>query len=273
MARLAWDVILFFCYSHIVAAYQCRIGTNLRANKGSFKIYCKGPEVSDVGVVLVAGGSGKRMNSPTPKQFLKLKGENSLVRSLQIFLGFQREVTSIVVVLDKKYRDDMREGCWGDQRIMWADPGTERQDSVYNGLLKLPSHCKIVCIHDAARPLVTEQEVLDCLHDGDTYGAAVLAVPVKATLKESQDGKFVTKTLDRSTLWEIQTPQVARRELLLAGFDKIRRDGLCVTDDVSVIEALNLPVKITRGQYTNIKITTPEDLTLAEEILRRREGS
>lgn len=94
---------------------------------------------------------------------------------------------------------------------------------------------------------------------------------MKATLKESQDGHFVTRTLDRSTLWEIQTPQVARRELFLQGFDKIHRENLPVTDDVSVIEALHLPVKITRGQYTNIKITTPEDIPLAEEILRLRE--
>lgn len=227
-------------------------------------------EIINVGVVLVAGGAGKRMNSSIPKQFLKLNGESVLTRSLKVFLRFKSEVTCVVVVLDKKYRIGMEQDCWGDTRIKWADPGPERQDSVYNGLLELPSSCAIACIHDAARPLVSEQEIRDCLLDGQKFGAAVLGVPVKATLKESQGGGFVSRTLDRSTLWEIQTPQVAKRELFLKGFDKIHKENLSVTDDVSVIEALQLPVKITQGQYTNIKITTPDDLTLAEEILRNR---
>ena len=145
-----------------------------------------------------------------------------------------------------------------------------RQDSVYNGLLKVPNDCNIVAVHDVARPLVTEQEVLNVLNDGSKYGAAVLGVPMKATVKESADSQFVLRTVPRSRLWEVHTPQVIKKDLLLKGFKKVFDEKLEVTDDVSIIEALGLPVKLTLGEYTNIKITTPEDIQVAEGILSAR---
>ena len=101
-------------------------------------------------------------------------------------------------------------------------------------------------------------------------GAAVLAVPCKPTIKESNDGEFVLKTLDRSKLWDIQTPQILRPQMLRDGFKNANDKGLAVTDDVSVVELMGKPVKLTVGEYTNLKLTTPEDMIIAETILRDR---
>jgi len=146
----------------------------------------------------------------------------------------------------------------------------ERQDSVFNGLCALPDDCSLVAVHDAARPLVTEDEVLCVLRDGFEHGAAVLGVPMKATVKESENGRFVLRTVPRSRLWEIHSPQVARKDLFLAGFALVKEQGLEVTDDVSVVEALGEPVRLTPGEYTNIKLTMPEDMRVAEQLLMER---
>lgn len=224
----------------------------------------------NVGVILLAGGKGKRMKSSVPKQFLPLLGKPVFLRSLDAFQSLRDVVSSIVIVLDESYRDDYANIVRADPRIRWADPGTERQDSVFNGLNQIPDDCSIVAIHDAARPLVTEEEIMNVLQDGLTHGAAVLGVPMKATVKESEDGQFVLRTVPRSRLWEIHTPQVGSKELFLRGFAKVKAENLEVTDDVSVVEALGSPVKLTMGQYTNIKLTTPEDLKIAEQTLRER---
>ncbi len=198
-------------------------------------------------------------------------------------------ISNIVIVLDESYRDEYDHLLKEDSRITWADPGQERQDSVFNGLNKIPDDCSLVAVHDSARPLVTPLEVMNVLKDAKQYGASVLGVPMKATVKESEDGKFVLRTITRSRLWEIHTPQVSTKALflkgflftsllnsfdysitLLIGFDKVKRENLEVTDDVSVIEALGLPVKLTLGEYTNIKLTTPDDLQIAEQVLRER---
>ncbi|WRX25799.1 Cytidylyltransferase IspD/TarI - like 1 [Theobroma cacao] len=146
-------------------------------------------------------------------------------------------------------------------------PGKERQDSVYSGLQAVDSNCELVCIHDSARPLVTSGDVEKVLKDGWLVGAAVLGVPVKATIKEANSHSYVVRTLERKTLWEMQTPQVIKPELLRKGFELVNREGLEVTDDVSIVEHLKHPVYITEGSYTNIKVTTPDDLLLAERIL------
>ena len=127
-----------------------------------------------------------------------------------------------------------------------------------------------MAVHDAARPLVTIDEVHACIRDAAQHGAAVLAVPMKATVKESDDGEFVGRTLERSRLWEIQTPQIMRPQLLRDGFTKVRAENLEVTDDVSIVEQMGEPVKLTVGEYTNLKLTTPEDMVIASRILQER---
>ena len=176
------------------------------------------------------------------------------------------------MVLDPKYQPEYQPIVDKFQgKLAFANPGKERQGSVENGLNKLvelvgPS-CQFIAVHDSARPLVTIPEITSVVSDAFQHGAAVLGVPCKATIKESDDGTFVQRTIPRTRLWEVHTPQVVKIEALLRGFEKVAKEDLEVTDDVSIIEALGEPVKLTLGEYTNLKITTPEDMDVASAIL------
>lgn len=243
------------------------------------------PEMGDVGFVLLAGGTGSRMKASMPKQYLPLRGVPVLHHSLDLFLEKLVDhcnscdgvspPENVVLVMDPKYQPEYQPIV--DRypgRLEFANPGEERQGSVENGLNKLvemsDGKCQFVAVHDSARPLVTIEEICNVVGDAKEHGAAVLGVPCKATIKESEDGSFVQRTIERSRLWEVHTPQVIRIESLLKGFKKVAEENLEVTDDVSVIEQLGEPVKLTRGEYTNLKITTPEDMDVAEAILEER---
>ncbi|KAK8629131.1 hypothetical protein V6N13_077985 [Hibiscus sabdariffa] len=220
-----------------------------------------------VSVILLAGGQGKRMGASMPKQYLPLLGQPIALYSLYTF-SRMIEVKEIVVVCDPSYKDIFEETKDKiNVDLKFTLPGKERQDSVYSGLQAVDLNSELVCIHDSARPLVTSGDVEKVLKDGWLIGAAVLGVPVKATIKETNTDSYVVKTLDRKTLWEMQTPQVIKPELLKKGFELVNREGLEVTDDVSIVEHLKHPVYVTEGSYTNIKVTTPDDLLLAERIL------
>lgn len=220
-----------------------------------------------VSVVLLAGGKGKRMGVSMPKQYIPLLGQPIALYSFFAFSELS-EVKEIVVVCDPSYRDVFEDASEEIQvDLKFASPGKERQDSVFNGFQEIDGSSELVCIHDSARPLVSSRDIEKVLRDGLLNGAAVLGVPVKATIKEANCNSFVVKTLDRKTLWEMQTPQVIKPELLRDGFELVNRDRLEVTDDVSIVEHLKHPVYITEGSYTNIKVTTPDDLLLAERIL------
>ena len=230
-----------------------------------------GAEVSNVAVVLLAGGVGSRMKANQPKQFMQLRGKPVLMHTLELFLSLEG-VSQVVLVIGEEYRAQFDYLTAEYPSVLsFADPGKERQDSVFNGLSGTAEDASVVCIHDAARPLVTRDEIYNVLRDGIEHGAAVLGVPMKATVKESEDGEFVLRTVNRARLWEIHTPQVIKPALLKEGFKQVKEKGLEVTDDVSIIEQLGLPVKITVGEYTNIKITTPDDMAVAEQILSSRE--
>lgn len=225
-----------------------------------------------VSIVLLAGGVGKRMGAAIPKQYLELRGQPIATYSLETFARMP-EVGEIIIVCDPSWRDVFERrfaGLPSQIKLKWALPGPERQDSVFNGLQQVDFGAAIVAVHDSARPLVTVEDAAKCMADGLAVGAAVLGVQVKPTIKEVDKDLMVIKTLQRSKLWEVQTPQCIRQELLRAGFDLVHREGLEVTDDVSIIEAMGKPVKITSGSYTNIKITTPDDMAVAEKFLEER---
>ncbi|XP_050214974.1 2-C-methyl-D-erythritol 4-phosphate cytidylyltransferase, chloroplastic [Mercurialis annua] len=224
-------------------------------------------EEKSVSVILLAGGTGKRMGASMPKQYLPLLGQPIALYSFYTF-SKMIEVKEIVVVCDPSYKDVFEDAKdYINVDLKFALPGKERQDSVHSGLQAIHLSSELVCIHDSARPLVSTEEIEKVLKDAWVNGAAVLGVPVKATIKEANSDSFVVKTLDRKKLWEMHTPQVIKPELLKKGFELVNRDGLEVTDDVSIVEHLKHPVYITEGSYTNIKVTTPDDLLLAERIL------
>ncbi|XP_042983413.1 2-C-methyl-D-erythritol 4-phosphate cytidylyltransferase, chloroplastic-like [Carya illinoinensis] len=228
-----------------------------------------------ISMILLAGGKGKRMEVSMPKQYLPLLGQPIAVYSLYTFSQLI-QVKEIIVVCDPSYKD-IFEGFICEPKgsfvlkLNFALPRKERQDSIYSGLKAVDSSSELVCIPDSARPLVSTGDIEKVLKDGWLNGAAVLGVPVKATIKEisinCRDQSFVVRTLDRKTLWEIQTPQVIKPDLLNKGFELVNRGGLEVTDDVSIVEHLKHPVYITERSYTNIKVTTPNDLLLAERIM------
>lgn len=244
-------------------------------------------DMGDTGFVLLAGGKGSRMKASMPKQFLELRGVPVLHHSLELFLerlpSFLKQEGKlpppfVVLVMDPTYQPEYQPivDRYKDQ-LAFANPGVERQGSVENGLSKLVElsggKCQYAAIHDSARPLVTVKEVCHVVRDAKEYGAAVLGVPCKATIKESEDGSTVLRTIPRARLWEVHTPQVVRIETLQRGFAKVEAENLEVTDDVSIVEALGEPVKLTLGEYTNLKITTPEDMDVAEAILRERKSA
>lgn len=242
----------------------------------------------NVGFLVLAGGTGSRMKANMPKQFLTLSGSPVLHYSLHLFLEKLPEYcaqnglsppNNVVLVMDPKYQPEYQPIIDKYQgKLAFANPGKERQGSVENGLNKLVeistknngSPCEYVAVHDSARPLVTIPEIESVVKDAKSVGAAVLGVPCKATIKESDDGVLVQRTIPRARLWEVHTPQVVKVEALLRGFDKVEKENLEVTDDVSIIEALGEPVKLTLGEYTNLKITTPEDMDVATAILADR---
>lgn len=241
-------------------------------------------DMGDVGFVVLAGGKGSRMKASMPKQFLELRGAPILHYSLDLFLerlpaslAAQGKSTPplVVLVMDPTFQPEYQPIVDQYQgRLAFAMPGVERQGSVENGLNKLmevsDGKCAYAGVHDSARPLVTVKEVCDVVRDAKQTGAAVLGVPCKATIKESEDGQTVMRTIPRARLWEVHTPQVIKSELLQEGFRKVADENLEVTDDVSIVEAMGEPVKLTLGKYTNLKITTPEDMDVATAILAER---
>ncbi|CAK9266627.1 unnamed protein product [Sphagnum jensenii] len=220
-----------------------------------------------VSVILLAGGKGKRMGANMPKQYLPLLGQPIALHSFHTFAKME-EIMEIVVVCDPSYRDIFEDAAKTISiPLKFALPGKERQDSVYSGLQEINKLAKLACVHDSARPLVLPKDISKVIKDATAHGAAVLGVPVKATIKEAGDDLFVTRTLDRQLLWEIQTPQVIEPGLLARGFELVKREGFEVTDDVSIVEYLKHPVFITHGSYANLKVTTPDDMLVAERIL------
>ncbi|MBI5346302.1 MAG: 2-C-methyl-D-erythritol 4-phosphate cytidylyltransferase [Chlamydiae bacterium] len=212
-----------------------------------------------ISLIFLAGGKGLRMGLDTPKQFIPIKNKILALYSFEIFLSI-KEISQIVVVCEKEFQH------FFGSKTMFAPPGKRRQDSVYNGLQKLDQCTDLVLIHDSARPFIEKESVLNLINEGLNYKAAVLASSVASTIKECENN-FVVKTLSRSRLFEIQTPQALEYNLLKQGFEYIQKNNLEVTDDVSIAEILGHKVKIVTGKPNNIKITTQHDLEIAKKLL------
>jgi 2-C-methyl-D-erythritol 4-phosphate cytidylyltransferase len=214
-----------------------------------------------ISVILLAGGVGTRMKAPSPKQFLLHRQKPIALHSFELFHAMP-EIAEIIVVCDPLYRHHFP--C--SSMVSFAHPGERRQDSVYNGLQEVSPSADLVCIHDSARPLITDCLTRRVIAAAQAYGAAAAAMPIKFTIKECESENFVIRTPNRAHYWEIQTPQVISHSLLKEGFELAKQSDLTVTDDVSLVELLNKPVKLVEGSYQNIKITTQEDLHIAQVL-------
>jgi 2-C-methyl-D-erythritol 4-phosphate cytidylyltransferase len=236
--------------------------------------------------VIPAAGIGRRMGEAVNKVRLPLNGIPVLTYTLRTFLAGNRPaVDRLVLVVNESERDffrDYLESEWSDRlnRIEIVIGGDQRQDSVYNGLESLETwrgwsmaEQRLVIVHDAARALLTRELLSDAIRMGLEFKAVGVAVPVKDTIKQTDEAGFVVATPERSTLWAIQTPQVFEYDLLLQSYRRVIGKERCFSDDCGVVEFCGHRVKLIPGSYENIKITTPEDLIIAAEILRRRDDA
>ena len=214
------------------------------------------------------------MGSDEPKQFANLAGRPVLARALAAF-EVATSIDRIVIVGHVDWIGRCREvaGQAGVEKPVEIVPGgAERQDSVAEGLKAAGPDADVVAIHDAARPLVRPSEIDAVVAAARESGAAVLGQPVTDTIKEA-DGDFVQRTLDRSRLRSVQTPQAFRTELIRQAHAEALRTGYLGTDDTVLVERIGHPVRVVPGSRDNLKITTPEDLEVAEEFLMRRQES
>ena len=217
-------------------------------------------------LVFLSGGIGMRMGKHTPKQYLSLDQKVLAIHSFEVFLNMN-ELQEIVVVCEEHYEKIFSQAAQNkDITLLFARPGERRQDSVYNGIQLLQDN-PLVCIHDSARPFIDAELVRSVVKEANSWEAAVTGVKVKSTIKICDGAQIVVETPSRACLWEVQTPQVIRLNLLQEGFSYAIEHALTVTDDVSLVELIGKPVKVVEGSYSNIKITTQEDLIFAEQII------
>ena len=220
--------------------------------------------------VIVAAGKGKRMGTEISKQFLPLCGKEILAHTVEKFEN-AKKIRDIVLVTGEDSLQDVKEMTmeYGWKKVAFVVAGgKERQDSVWNGLQAVSEDTEIVLIHDGVRPFVTEEILKDSIETAMEMGGCVAGVPAKDTIKVCNEENIAVATPDRSTLWQIQTPQTFRRELILQAYAQAKEDGFAGTDDASLAEYSGYPVKVIMGSYRNIKITTKEDLIIGEAFLK-----
>lgn len=222
-----------------------------------------------VSAIVLAAGKGKRFRSRIPKPFVSLAGRSIIEYCLGTF-GAIRDIKQIIIAVSPEGKSAVRKALerrsLGEALIVSG--GARRQDSVRNALRAVDPRAQIVLVHDGVRPFVRPATVSALIRSAAGSGAAIAAVPAKATIKKVS-GSCVKETLRREDLWEAQTPQAFKRDILVEAYRA--GGGKTATDDASLVERLGIRVAIVRGEYTNIKITTPEDLVIAEVLLKMRD--
>lgn len=223
-------------------------------------------------VIVLAAGEGRRLAAGVSKGFLPIAGRPLVLRTLERVFAAQTIKNAVLVV---SAADLQR--C---ESMLWADPalrdrpwllqagGASRQQSAKRGLERVSPDSDIVVIHDGARPFVSAELIDRCIEVAAEKGAAVAGLPVRDTIKAVSSERWVQSTPERSTLWEIQTPQAFKRELIVLAHERAEREGIEVTDDAMTMERLGLPVYVVDGDRANFKITLPEDVRLAELLIR-----
>jgi 2-C-methyl-D-erythritol 4-phosphate cytidylyltransferase len=223
--------------------------------------------------VIPAAGQGKRMNAGIAKQWIELLGRPVLAYTLDVFEK-DPNCKGVILVGSEQELKQMKEFVQTFQytKVREIVPGgSERQHSVYEGLKVVPEDCGLVLIHDAARPFITEHHIGQLVENAAETGSAVLAVPLKDTVKRVVQNQ-VEETIDRSSLWAVQTPQAFRLSLVKQAHKKAADEKWVGTDDASLVERIGENVAIVMGDYHNIKLTTSDDLLFGQAILLERQG-
>lgn len=232
-------------------------------------------EKGKTGAIILAGGHGRRMHSRVQKQYMLLAGRPLILHTLEAFEN--SPVDEIVLVVGSGEEAYVRKEILAGSRISKLSAvvagGRERYHSVYEGL-KAMHDCAYVLIHDGARPLVTEPVIRRAIQGAVENQACVVGMPVKDTIKVADAQEYAVATPDRSHLWQIQTPQAFAYRLVREAYDRMMADPsrqVGITDDAMVVEnGSDVKVRLIEGSYENLKVTTPEDLILAEALLQAR---
>ncbi|AET65939.1 2-C-methyl-D-erythritol 4-phosphate cytidylyltransferase [Desulfosporosinus orientis DSM 765] len=229
--------------------------------------------MANLGIVIPAAGQGKRMGAGYNKQFLSLLGQPILAHTVRIFE--ESDFVSEIVIVGAEGDIAVIEEIVTQQRfkkvVAICIGGASRQDSVRAGVRALSSAIQRIVVHDGARPLLTLEVFHRFIEETKEYPAAVMGIPVKDTIKEIDSIGNILATLPRDSLRAVQTPQIFDREKLEEAHNRAASSGYCGTDDASLLEWMGYPVQMAEGMQGNLKITTPEDLLLAEMILENRQ--
>lgn len=226
-----------------------------------------------VGVVVAAAGESRRMGGGIKKQYLFICDKPVLAHTLAA-INSSDLVDEIIIAAGEDEMEYCRKNIIEAYEINKVSGvvkgGKERQQSVFQGLLSFEGKCGIAVIHDGARPFVTAAILDESIREAYEYGAAACAVPVKDTIKVADKDGWIVDTPDRSHLYAVQTPQTFKFDLIFEAHKKARNEGYTGTDDTVLVERMGTRVKIFDGSYENMKITTPEDIYMAEAMFRCR---
>lgn len=226
-----------------------------------------------VSVIIPAAGGGTRMGKSINKQYLKIRDKSILTHTIMAFDQCPY-VDEIIVVIakneEKLFKNYVRKEYRIRKPLKLVTGGKTRQESVYNAVKEVDDRCTIIAVHDGARPIISTREIVMTIEGAERYGGCVLGVPVKETVKKINEEGLITETIERDLLYNIRTPQTFRRDILVKAHENAIEKGIVGTDDSYLVEMNGGSVKIIKGSYNNIKITTPEDLIYAQEILSHR---
>ena len=211
------------------------------------------------------------MKKEINKQFLMLQNKPVIAYALAAFQECS-EIDEIIVVVAPDeldyFKNNILEKFDFPKVKALIEGGVERQQSAYNGIMSVSPDCEIILIHDGARPFISQQTIIDCVNEAKRYGAVSAGMPSKDTIKIVDQDNIVTSTPVRERVWLTQTPQAFRQGLIKEAHEIAKSKGITATDDAMLVEMSGYPVKMVIGAYENIKITTPEDLSLGEQLIR-----
>ena len=225
------------------------------------------PSSADVGVIIVAAGTGSRTGSTELKQFRWVAGKPMLLHSVQRCME-RSDVAVVIAVIPRSHAGDPPPWIFqcDVDRLLVSAGGRERGDSVYAGLTDLPPEVRVVVIHDAARPFLDADTLDRVVAVARTGSGAVAGVPLTDTLKRVDDAERVVETVDRTRLWRAQTPQAFPRDMIERAYAEARQHGIRATDDAALCERLGMPVRMVRGSERAMKITEEADFARAEAL-------
>lgn len=225
-----------------------------------------------VSCIVAAGGKGSRMGAEINKIFLDLCDIPVIAHTLKV-LNDCDLINEIIIVTAEcdlpGCNDIVKEFGFSKVKTITVG-GKERQDSVSNGIREVSDNADIVMVHDAARPLVTNENLIEVINAAIEYGAAALGVPEKNTLKQVDENGFIVKTIDRNNVYAIHTPQVFTKNVIEQIYKNAYEQNISATDDCALAEIMDVKIKMVEDSYENIKITTQDDLVIAEQILYKR---